>query len=77
MPLANYDTVSVLTPVVETVPTAQQATILYNAVRALGELTCTAEQLRAALPQYQHFRVTDNIGRALQLLQEVNDTWTT
>jgi hypothetical protein len=55
---------------------AEQATEFYNAVRALGELTCTARQLRAALPAYQHFRVAENVDRALALLQEVKTTWT-
>jgi hypothetical protein len=53
----------------------EQAIAFYNAVRALAGLTCVATQLRAALPPYQHFRITDNIDRALALLHEVRATW--
>ena len=53
----------------------EQAVAFYNAVRALAGITCTPAELRAALPYYQHFRIAEGIGRALQLLQEVNAKW--
>ena len=55
----------------------EQAVAFYNAVRALADITCTAEQLRSALPYYQHFRIAENIGPALALLNEVSTTWKT
>ena len=55
----------------------EQAVAFYNAVRALAEITCTAEQLRAAVPYYQHFRIVESITPALTLLEEVSTTWKT
>ena len=55
----------------------EQAVAFYNAVRALADIRCTAEQLRTALPYYQHFRIAENIGPALALLNEVSTTWKT
>lgn len=55
----------------------EQAVAFYNAVRALAGITCTADQLRTAVPYYQHFRIAESIGPALALLKEVNTTWKT
>lgn len=55
----------------------EQAVAFYNAVRALADITCTAEQLREAVPYYQHFRIAESIAPALDLLQKVSTTWKT
>ena len=71
---ADADLVTMLPPVVAS-PDAQ-AIALYNAVRDLAGLTCSVTELRAALPHYQHFRITANVGAALALLQKESDQWT-
>lgn len=55
----------------------EQAIAFYNAVRSLGEMTVGADLLRTALPSYQHFRILENVGPALALLQKVSTTWKT
>ena len=55
----------------------EQAITFYNAVRSLGEMTVGADLLRTALPSYQHFRILENVGPALALLQKVSTTWKT
>jgi len=73
-PIVDTDEVAVLPPRKAPSPD-EQATSFYNAVRALGELTLSASQLRDALPYYQHFRIAENIDRAVILLREVCATW--
>lgn len=55
----------------------EQSLKFYNAVRDLGELTCSAAELHVALPSFQHFRILENVGPALALLQKVSTTWKT
>lgn len=73
IPVVNDDAVA--TAKTKEASHGEQALAFYNAIRALGGLTCNAAELRAALPTYQHFRITENIGHALALLQEVRKTW--
>jgi hypothetical protein len=54
----------------------EQAIAFYNAVRDLGRLTLNATELRAAVPYYQHERITTNINVAIAVLRQVQTTWT-
>ena len=76
IPMVDSDEVAPL-PEPKAASHKEQALSFYNAVRALGALTCTAAELRVALPSYQHFRILENVGPAQTLLQKVSKTWTT
>lgn len=49
---------------------------LIDAVEALASLPFDADRLRSALPQYQHYRITNHIDAAIAALHKVRKSWT-